>query len=655
MKHSSKEIIINDSNTNLHKLKVRKRFCKTKLSTRTTISDRKQSTMFITPNNISTYTQQTINNTHNYNRNHHKSATPSKTLTSFFLSKSSSQNSIKAISTSPESLYNNFPLSFPPLRKTLNSYHRTKSELICSGYKKITNIHHETLKHKFNSTYKKLFLTTTPQSPTHHKVHSIESFSNINQTNSIIYNNNNNNSPSSLDAKCIKKTPKMLGNKFKIYPTLSRNEFTQKVINTFKCGIICTNLKNEFDSKVSEIKHQIKDIDNKINMINNDKEIIHKYHEQFNAYVKYLHYRTCEEMEVLRKLNEKKYDLEYEVKNLNEKITQNETIVSNMESFKQLIHNCLGCELNKELTCETFFDKINYLENKILINIEKFQIKRKDILELKNEKQQLQNIILNQQTKTNHQITLLNKQLFDLQQRYLLLFQNKQILNEDHKCNSTFIRKKHSTINTINNKDPNIDAMHFELKFENLNNENPKLYTCIAEMLSGIIKSIIQFNKHFLSIQTDDNHFICTEDTLITIINMKYNKRNILKVRNHIMTMIKIVERSYERIVNSIKHIQSNSKEADANVKELIENIHDEKKSRFIIEQKKLIEKLQNDKMQKVMNKLNGLTYVNKRRIFHELDYKHNTNKRSKHITYNNTIKTIEELNNEERLNMLQY
>jgi hypothetical protein len=326
-----------------------------------------------------------------------------------------------------------------------------------------------------------------------------------------------------------------------------------------------------------------------------------------------------------------------------------------MESFKQLIHNCLGCELNKELTCETFFDKINYFENKILINIEKFQIKRKDILELKNEKEQLQNIILNQQTKTNHQITILNKQLFDLQQRYLSLFQNKQILNEDHKCNSTFIRKKHSTINTINNKDPNIDAMHFELKFENLNNENPKLYTCIAEMLSGIIKSIIQFNKHFLSIQTDDNHFICTEDTLITIINMKYNKRNILKVRNHIMTMIKIVERSYERIVNSIKHIQSNSKEADANVKELIENIHDEKKNRFIIEQKKLIEKLQNDKMQKVMNKLNGLTYVNKRRIFHELDYKRNTNKRSKHITYNNTIKTIEELNNEERLNMLQY
>jgi hypothetical protein len=54
------------------------------------------------------------------------------------------------------------------------------------------------------------------------------------------------------------------------------------------------------------------------------------------------------------------------------------------------------------------------------------------------------------------------------------------------------------------------------------------------------------------------------------------------------------------------------------------------------------------------MNKLNGLTYVNKRRIFHELDYKHN-NKRSKHTKYNNTIKTIEELNDEERLNMLQY
>jgi hypothetical protein len=67
---------------------------------------------------------------------------------------------------------------------------------------------------------------------------------------------------------------------------------------------------------------------------------------------------------------------------------QNKKIVLNMESFKQLIHNCLGCELKKDLTCEIFFDKMNYLENKILNNIEKFQSKQKDILELKNEKEQ---------------------------------------------------------------------------------------------------------------------------------------------------------------------------------------------------------------------------------------------------------------------------
>ena len=297
-----------------------------------------------------------------------------------------------------------------------------------------------------------------------------------------------------------------------------------------------------------------------------------------------------------------------------------------------------------------FFDKMNYLENKIIINIDKLQTKHKDIIALKNEKEQLDNIILNHQNKTNQQITLLNKKLFDLQQRHLLLFHNKQILNENHKCNSTFIRKKHNTMNNSNNNEQNIDVMHFELKFENLNHENPRLYTCIAEMLSEIIRRIIQFNKHFLSIQTDDNHVICLEDKLMKIINMKYNKRNILKVRDHIIIMIKIVERSYERIVNSIKYIQSNSKEADANVKELIESIHDAKKSRFIIEQKKLIEKMRNDKMQKVVNKLNGLTYVNKRRIFHELDYKH-TNKQSRYTT----IKKKEELNEEERLNMLLY
>ena len=645
MKHPSKESQVNKSKTHLHKLNPKKHFCQTKLSTQSTISDRKQSTMFITPNNISTYTYQTITNTYNY-RNYQKSATPSKSLTSFFLSKSSSQNSIKAISTSPESLYNNFPLSFQPLLKTLNNYHRTKSDLVCSGYKKINNIHRETLKHKLNSTYKKLFLTTSPQS---HKVNSMESFSNTNQTNSIICNNNNN-SPSSLNSKCIKKTPKVFGAKFKIYPTLSCNDFTRKVISTFKCGIVRTNLKNEFDSKVNEIKNQIEEIDNNIIMINKQQEIINDYIERFIAYVKYLHDHTRDETEVLRKLRKMKCDLESEVKSLKEKIARNKKVVLNMESFKQFINKCLGCELNEELTCEMFFDKMNYLENKIIANIEEYQTKHKDIIQLKNEKEQLENILRDQQIKTNQQTTLLDKRLYDLKQTHLLLCHNKQILNDVHNCNSSFIRKKHNKNSNANNKQQNIDAMRFELKFEHLNHENPKLYTCIAEMLSEIIRNIVQSNKHFLLIQTDDEHFICSEDALMAIIHMKYHKRNILKVREHILVMIKIVERSYERIVNSIKCIQSNSKEADANVKELIENIHDEKKSRFIIEQKKLIERIINDKMQKVVNKLNGMTYINKRRIFHELDYKH-SNKRSTH----NAVKSAEEMNEEEKLNMLQY
>jgi DNA relaxase NicK len=142
---------------------------------------------------------------------------------------------------------------------------------------------------------------------------------------------------------------------------------------------------------------------------------------------------------------------------------------------------------------------------------------------------------------------------------------------------------------------------------------------------------------------------------------MKYNSNNISKVIGNIMLMIKIIDRSYERIVNEVNNITCTTcKDKDEFVNEIVEQIKDKKKHKFIKEQKKVLEKIRNEKMQKVVNKLRGLTYINKRRIFPEMEF--NNNKFNSNMNINKykiinklATKSNEQLNGTDTLEMLQY
>ena len=628
-------------------------FLQTKLSTLSTISDRKKTTMFITPNNLSTHSHNTLNNNNNnspYNHNYPKSTNLSKTLTSGFLTKSSSQRSFRAFSSSP--LYINFPLSFPPLRKTLNNYHRTKSELVLNAYSKLNSLHKETLKSKLSSTYKKFFLTIPSNQQTINKEDLIETLSNTLRNNTL----------SPIDKGLLKKTPKILGDKLKMYPTLSCKDFTKQVLNQLRCGVIFANMQKELFCKVSDINFQLDEVNNTIRTMHKHKKALDIYITEFNAYNKYLRYKINDELLLLNELNKTKLSLEYEVKNLKEKVTQRENMISNVKSFNNLLKKCLGCELNENMTCEMFFDKIKYFENQTLLNIEKFQHKYNEVIQLQNEKEQLDNIIETKEIYQNKQNAKLYKQLNNVKKQYLILTHSKiQILNDIEKAKSSLIRKKHHIYhNTFSTKETNTDItkIQFEMKFEQLSKENPLIFTCIALMLSDVIHNIMKLNKQFLAIQTDDNSFICTEKQLNQIVNMKYNHNNISKVFGNIMLMIKIVDRSYERIVNEIHNITCNCKDKDEFVNEIVEQIKDKKKHKFIKEQKKVLEKIRNDKTQKVVNKLRGLTYINKRKIFPEMGFinKINHKNMSKYkITNKLATKSNEELNGTDTLEMIQY
>ena len=657
-----KDVDMNNENTfrptYSSNLKSKTFFLQTKLSTLSTTSDRKKTTMFITPHNLSTHSHNTFNNNNNnsntpyYYHNHPKSTTPSKTLTSGFLTKSSSQRSFRAFSSSP--LYINFPLSFPPLRKTLNNYHRTKSDVVLNAYSKLNSLHKETLKSKLTSTYKKFFLTI----PSNHQINKENLCDSLSHT-------LRNNTLSPLDKTLLKKTPKILGNKLKMYPTLSYKDFTKQVLNQLRCGVVFANMRKELFSKVSDMNFQLDEVNNTIRTIHKHKKALDVYLNQFNAYNKYLRYKVNDELLLLDDLHKTKIDLEYEVKNLKDKVTQREKIVSNVKSFNNLIKKCLGCELNENMTCEIFFDKINYVENQTLSNIEKYQCKYNEVIQLQNEKSELENIIQTKEIYQNKQNAKLYKQLNNIKKQYLILTHSKtQILNDIENAKSSLSRKKHyiSHNNTSNTKEKNNDItkIQFEMKFEQLSKDNPLLFTCIAVMLSDVIHNITTLNKEFLAIKMDDNSFICTEKQLNQIINMKYNHNNISKVFGNIMLMIKIVDRSYEKIVNEINNIKCNGKDKDDFVNEIIEQIKDKKKHKFIKEQKKVLEKIRNEKMQKVVNKLRGLTYINKRRIFPEMEF--NNNKFNSNMNINKykiinklATKSNEQLNGTDTLEMLQY
>ena len=306
-------------------------FLQTKFSTLSTNSDRKKPTMFITPNNLSTHSHNTLNNNTNlYNPNGPGST--SKTLTTGFLTKSSSQRSFRAFSSSP--LYINFPPSIPPLRETLNNYHRTKSELALNAYSKVNSIHRETLKSKLTSTYKKFFLTI-PSNKQINKEDVIETLS----------NNLRNNTLSPIDKHILKKTPKILGSKLKMYPTLSCKDFTKQVLNQLRCGVVVANMQRELFSKVSDINFQLDEVNNTISNIHKHKKALDVYINEFNAYNKYLRYKINDELLLLNDLHKMKGDLEYEVKNLKEKAEQREKKVSNVILFNHLLKKCLGCGL----------------------------------------------------------------------------------------------------------------------------------------------------------------------------------------------------------------------------------------------------------------------------------------------------------------------
>ena len=208
-----------------------------------------------------------------------------------------------------------------------------------------------------------------------------------------------------------------------------------------------------------------------------------------------------------------------------------------------------------------------------------------------------------------------------LKQRYETLTKSKESIISISK-NSSLTRNilkckniKHLSI--INSS--KFNEIFAEMKFEKLLSDNPRLFTCISSLTSLIIENIMNNASQFIELKVSDSHLIITNEELQKILNKKYTNSNINEVRSNIIIMLKIIERSFEKIILTIDELKKTKKgkEIAESVKSKLEN---EKKMQGIVEQKKAIEKIREKILDNVVIKQKKI-FVLSNRVYDDKKY----------------------------------
>ena len=208
-----------------------------------------------------------------------------------------------------------------------------------------------------------------------------------------------------------------------------------------------------------------------------------------------------------------------------------------------------------------------------------------------------------------------------LKQRYETLTKSKESIISISK-NSSLTRnilkcKNIKNLSIINSS--KFNEIFAEMKFEKLLSDNPRLFTCISSLTSLIIENIMNNASQFIELKVSDSHLIITNEELQKILNKKYTNSNINEVRSNIIIMLKIIERSFEKIILTIDELKKTKKgkEIAESVKSKLEN---EKKMQGIVEQKKAIEKIREKILDNVVIKQKKI-FVLSNRVYDDKKY----------------------------------
>ena len=257
------------------------------------------------PNTLSTSQIKTPRNKNHFLTTHQSTNSYSKSLSNVLLSKSPSQSSIQVLSLSPESLYTNFKFNFSNLKKTIQSFHRTKSELVLHSYKKYDRYHHEILKNKLKKNYSNFFLTSNNLGEEKKTFTDNTSTTIVNDTavspksiNQILTNS------SYIDKKI--RLPKMLGDNIKHYPILTHQDFSKKCLNQLKCGILFNIKKKSYIDQLEDNINRYEKVENEYYSLLHDKDLINCFYSTYLNYLKFLEGTVTKELKYLNTLTETK-------------------------------------------------------------------------------------------------------------------------------------------------------------------------------------------------------------------------------------------------------------------------------------------------------------------------------------------------------------
>lgn len=564
------------------------------------------------PNTISTSQIKTPRNKNHFLTTHQSTNSYSKSLSNIFLSKSPSQSSIQVLTLSPESLYTNFKFKFPNLTKTIQSFHRTKSELVLHSYKKYDRYHHETLKNKLKKNYSNFFLTSN----------------NFGEDKKTFTSNTNNTivneaalSPKSLNqiltSSCYmdkkNRLPKMLFNNIKNYPILTHQDFSKKCLNQLKSNILFNVKKKKYINQLEDSINQYEKVENEYYSLLHDRNLINNFYSTYLNYLKFLEGTVTKELKYLNTLKESKINLEIKNKNLHDKIERLKKLKNKYSSLKILVTKCCGVG---EIDADIFFEKMGALQTKILRKIGNYQKIQEEIIKIKQNYSLLREIYLENCKKEEELIKEGIEKLNHLKQKNEILQKNK--INLIYQGNQSSLIRKNLKATGMKNlsliNSTKFNEIFVEMKFEKLIAENPKLFTCISTLVSGMIKKLLVESPEFVELQTSNTHVIISMEELLKIINKKYTDKNINEVRGNIIIMLKVIERSFEKILFNINLMKKNNKNkilADK-IKSKIEAT---KKIKGIQEQKQGIERIRSQILDNVINKQKKIMLISHRKV----------------------------------------
>ena len=564
------------------------------------------------PNTLSTSQIKTPRNKNHFLTTHQSTNSYSKSLSNVFLSKSPSQSSIQVLSLSPESLYTNFKFKFSNLKKTIQSFHRTKSELVLHSYKKYDRYHHGILKNKLKKNYSNFFLTSNNLGEEKKTFTDNTSTTIVNDTavspksiNQILTNS------FYIDKKI--RLPKMLGDNIKHYPILTHQDFSKKCLNQLKCGILFNVKKKSYIDQLEDNINRYEKVENEYYSLLHDRDLINCFSSTYLNYLKFLEGTVTKELKYLNTLTETKLNLEIKNKNLSDKIERLKKLKNKYSSLKILVTKCCGTD---EIDANVFFDKMNSLQQKILRKIGDYQKIQEEIIRIKQKYSLLHEIYLENCKKEEQLIKEGKEKLNNLKKKNEILLKNKINLiyqrNQSSLIRNTLKAASMKNLSLINSSKCN--EIFVEMKFEKLIAENPKLFTCISTLVSGMIKNLLVNTPEFVELQTSNTHVIISMEELLKIINKKYTDKNINEVRSNIIVMLKIIERSFEKILFNIDLMKKN-KNNQILADKMKSKIEATKKIKGIQDQKQAMEKIRSQILDNVVHKQKKIVLISHRKV----------------------------------------